>query len=347
MTVNRRQMLALLASATATRTGAQGFAGLGTAEDGFAMPERGTMLRFPADHGPHPEFRIEWWYLTANLRGPDGTQYGAQWTLFRSAQHPGEAPGWTSPQIWMGHAAVTTPDAHHFAEKFARGGVGQAGARAAPFEAWIDDWRLHGPDLQTLRVEARGDAFSYALDLTATGPLVLHGDRGYSVKSADGQASYYYSQPAYTVTGLLDLETPIPLTGQAWLDREWSSQPLAPDQTGWDWFSLSLDSGDRLMAFRLRGARGDFLSGTWISPSGETQSLLTKAFTLTPIERSEVAGRSIPTTWRLQLPNRALDIEVAAQNPQAWMGTSVAYWEGPVTAYGSHPGQGYLEMTGY
>ena len=61
MTVNRRQMLALLASATATRTGAQGFAGLGTAEDGFAMPERGTMLRFPADHGPHPEFRIEWW----------------------------------------------------------------------------------------------------------------------------------------------------------------------------------------------------------------------------------------------------------------------------------------------
>ena len=94
--------------------------------------------------------------------------------------------------------------------------------------------------------------------LQAEGPLVLQGDRGYSVKSAGGQASHYYSQPFYRVTGRLDLPAgPVAVTGQAWLDREWSSQPLAADQTGWDWFSLSFDTGEKMMGFVLRdgGAR--------------------------------------------------------------------------------------------
>jgi predicted secreted hydrolase len=89
---------------------AQGFAGLGTGAEGFAKPEPGTLLQFPADHGAHPEYRIEWWYLTANMTGPDGTPYGLQWTLFRSALAPRDGQGWDTPQLWMGHAAVTTPD---------------------------------------------------------------------------------------------------------------------------------------------------------------------------------------------------------------------------------------------
>ena len=46
---------------------AQGFAGLGESADGFASVVPGRTFAFPADHGPHPEFRIEWWYVTANL----------------------------------------------------------------------------------------------------------------------------------------------------------------------------------------------------------------------------------------------------------------------------------------
>src|SRR6056297_1909306 len=125
---------------------AQGFSGLGTDAEGFAKPQPEPVFRFPADHGPHPEYRIEWWYLTANLTGPDGTPYGLQWTLFRSALAPGEAEGWTSPQVWFGHAAVTTPKQHLATERFARGGIGQAGVEVAPFRAWIDDWHLEGPD---------------------------------------------------------------------------------------------------------------------------------------------------------------------------------------------------------
>ena len=326
---------------------AQGFAGLGTTADGFANPVPGHALDFPADHGPHPDFRIEWWYLTANMTGPDGTPYGLQWTLFRSALAPRDGEGWDTPQLWMGHAAVTTPQAHHVAERLARGGIGQAGVEAAPFHARIDDWAMQGPDFDTLRLTASGPDFAYDVDLAATGPLVRHGQDGYSVKSAAGQASYYYSQPFYALTGTLTLPNgDVTVTGNAWLDREWSSQPLAEDQNGWDWFSLSFDSGDKLMGFVLRGAT-DFTAGTWITAEGTATALPDGAFAATPLARHDVSGRSVPTEWRVRLPEHDLDATVTAINPDAWMTTSVPYWEGPVSVRGSHSGNGYLEMTGY
>jgi len=326
---------------------AQGFAGLGGDAGDFAIPQRSTVLQFPADHGAHPDYRIEWWYLTANLTGPDGTAHGLQWTLFRSALAPRDGQGWDTPQLWMGHAAVTTPTAHFVTERLARGGIGQAGVTAAPFSAWIDDWVMEGPDFNNLRLTASGPDFAYDMQLTATGPLVLHGQNGYSVKSAAGQASHYYSQPFFQVSGTLTLPTgDVSVTGSAWLDREWSSQPLAQDQRGWDWFSLSFESGDKLMGFVLRGAT-DFTSATWIAADGMATAYPDGAFAASPMARHSVAGREVPTQWRVQLPDRGLDVTVTALNPDAWMATSVPYWEGPITIAGSHSGVGYLEMTGY
>ncbi len=331
---------------------AQGFAGLGTTSDGFATPQRGHALQFPADHGAHPDYRIEWWYLTANLTGADGRDYGVQWTLFRSALAPEGGTGWRTPQIWMGHAGLTTPDRHFVGERLARGGIGQAGVTAQPFEAWIDDWRMAGTGdaaLSELTLRATGMEFAFDLSLLAEGPLVLQGDAGYSVKSAGGQASYYYSQPGYAVTGELTLpEGKMPVTGQAWLDREWSSQPLAADQDGWDWVSLHFDSGDKLMGFQLRDTRGGaYTSGTWSGAAGDVVPFDDGQLTMTPLDSAQVAGRKLPIRWRLELPARGLDIQIAAQNRNAWMGTLFPYWEGPVGITGSHTGRGYLEMTGY
>ncbi len=330
---------------------AQGFADLGAAAQGFAVPAPGTGLRFPRDHGAHPRFRIEWWYLTATLTGADGRAYGVQWTLFRSALRPETGTGWQTPQLWMGHAAVTSATEHLFAERLSRGGIGQAGVTAAPFAAWIDDWAMTGAagtGVNDLTLRARGPSFRYELALRADRPPVLHGDRGYSVKSADGQASHYYSQPAYAVSGTLYLpDRAVRVTGQGWLDREWSSQPLSADQSGWDWFSLSFDDGARMMGFRVRDARGGYTSATWIDPQGRGQALPPGALHLAPLDHGQVQGRRIPTRWRVTLPARRLDIEVTALNPQSWMGTSFPYWEGPVTVDGSHSGRGYLEMTGY
>ncbi|MBM3614664.1 MAG: iron ABC transporter permease [Alphaproteobacteria bacterium] len=333
---------------------AQGFAGMGEAVKGFANPDPSHRFAFPADHGAHPDFRIEWWYLTATLTGPDGTDYGAQWTLFRTALRPGEGTGFASPQLWMGHAALTSAERHLFAEKLGRGGVGQAGVKVSPFAAWIDDWQMisrasPGADaLSALDLNASGAGFAYRLALEAKGPIVAQGDQGYSVKSAAGQASHYYSQPFYTVTGTITLEgKDIAVTGQAWLDREWSSQPLAPDQTGWDWFSLKFDDGARLMGFRLRDGGAGYLSATWIDADGTPTPMPPGALRLTPLEETRVAGRDIPVCWRVELPQKAVDVTAAALNPQSFMDTTVPYWEGPIVFSGSHTGRGYLEMTGY
>ncbi|MDB2454355.1 iron ABC transporter permease [Planktomarina temperata] len=343
--MNARVVLLLLWPITAS---AQGFAGLGTDVDGFSSPQRPAQFDFPTDHGPHYDYRIEWWYLTANLEGLDGTPYGLQWTLFRSALTSDGGKGWSSPQLWMGHAAVTTPDAHFVTERLARGGIGQAGVQTDPFEAWIDDWQLVGPDFATLAMTASGPEFAYDMVLKSDGPLVFHGDEGYSVKSAEGQASFYYSQPFYAIEGTLILPTgSIEVAGDAWLDREWSSQPLSDNQTGWDWFSLSLEDG-KLMGFRLRQTDGSYYtSATWIDPNGSATSYANGAFEADPVAISDVGGRDVPTTWNLRLPDRGVDVEVTAINPQAWMDTSVPYWEGPITVLGSHTGRGYLEMTGY
>jgi len=211
----------------------------------------------------------------------------------------------------MGHAAVTTPTAHHVAERLARGGVGQAGVSLEQgFQAWIDDWQMQssaglGEDaLARLTLSARGADFGYVLDLAADGPLVAQGDGGYSVKSAGGQASHYYSQPFYTATGRLDLpDGPVPVTGQAWLDREWSSQPLGADQTGWDWFSLSFQDGAKLMGFVLRDGGAGFSSGTWIDADGTPHPLEPGALRAEP-RRDERGDQRLEAPEVLRVPRQ-------------------------------------------
>jgi predicted secreted hydrolase len=245
----------------------------------------------------------------------------------------------------MGHAAVTTQTDHYVSERFARGGVGQAGVVADPFEAWIDDLSLGG-DWDSLRMTASGPEFSYDMDLTAQGPLIFHGAKGYSVKSAAGRATYYYSQPFFDIAGVLRLpDGDVAVTGNAWLDREWSSQPLADNQTGWDWFSLSFDDGDKLMGFRLQHTDGAlFTSATWIDADATTTPYADGALTATSLTTN---AADVPVRWQVTLPSKGVDVTVLAINEDAWMTTSVPYWEGPVTVSGTHTGVGYLEMTGY
>ncbi len=203
--------------------------------------------------------------------------------------------------------------------------------------------------LAPLQLTASGKDFSYSLRLEGDRPIVLEGDAGYSQKSASGQASYYYSQPYLLVSGSIALDgKAIEVKGQAWIDREWSSQPLESDQIGWDWFSLHLDSGEKLMLFRLRHADGKhFFAGNWIGLEGRSEQLDPTSITMTPTALTSVAGRDLPTAWSIAIASRKLAIRVAPLNPQSWMDTRFKYWEGPISVTGSHTGVGYLELTGY
>lgn len=356
--MNARSIIATLMALTlfaSQQASAQGFAGLGTDAEGFATVEPGRALTFPEDHGPHPDYRIEWWYVTANLADETGTPLGLQWTLFRQALAPGpQRDGWESQQLWMGHAGLTTPDRHFSAERFARGGIGQAGVSLDPFTAWIDEWQIRstatsGDPLRDLSVAAKGEGFSYDLKLVTTAQPALQGDAGYSVKSQNGQASYYYSQPFFTVTGSVDIDgVSRKVTGRAWMDREWSSQPLASDQEGWDWFSLHLPEGEKLMVFGLRSTDGSvFHSATWFSADGNGTPISSDAISMTPVSLTDIDGRKVPTAWKIAIPERDFSITTEAVNPRSWMSTTVSYWEGPIRFSGTHDGIGYLEMTGY
>jgi predicted secreted hydrolase len=340
------------------RAHAQGFAGLSENAADYAQVKPGKAFNFPADHGPHPDFRIEWWYVTANLKDSSGNAFGAQWTLFRQALAPGtrtQQEGWANQQIWMAHAAVTRTDTHRFNQTYARGGIGQAGVTAEPFAAWIDSWAMRGGgtfdanNVSPLELTASAENFSYALQLASDHPLALQGDGGYSRKSLREQASYYYSQPFFKAKGRLTIDDkPVDVSGVAWMDREWSSQPLAPDQKGWDWFALHFASGEKLMLYRMRESDGNhYVSGNWIVPDGPTRPLGPDDIKMTPGAPVDIDGHRLPVAWRISIPSLALSIESTALNERAWMGTSFAYWEGPISFKGSHSGVGYLEMTGY
>ncbi|WP_442915649.1 lipocalin-like domain-containing protein [Marinobacter sp. C2H3] len=322
---------------------------------GFLQPGPDTGLRFPADFGPHPRYRVEWWYLTANLTTAEGEPLGVQWTQFRQGfrprspdQAPPPADQWPLEAAWMAHGAVSYQGQHRFEERLARGDVGSAGAVAEPFEVWLDDWQLQqvAPRRWHLTVRSRQaePGFGYDLTLTLNRPPVPQGDHGFSAKSASGQGSMYFSLVDIRIEGTVTLDGKrLQVAGQGWFDREWSSQFLKQGQQGWDWFAQHLDDGDKLMAFRLRDAAEPFVSGTWIPAGGDPQPLTDAELTLTPLERRD----GYPVRWRLQVPSEGVDIEVTAPPGRYVNDGRFPYWESPVRVSGNRAGVGYMELTGY
>ncbi len=331
--------------------------------EGYAQVVPGRVFDFPADHLSHPGYRIEWWYITANLKDAAGRHWGVQWTLFRSAMGPSaDTEGWDSDQVWMAHAAVTTPAGHQYEQRYARGGIGQADVRVTDgaFSAWLDDWSLtgEGAGIFPSRLHFTVGDTRIDLQLNAERPVVLQGTGGYSQKSEQGQASYYYSQPNIGIAGQITHDgVATEVTGIGWLDREWSSQPLADNQQGWDWFSLHLADGHALMVYRLRHDDGKhWLSGSWISPDGTSRTLRADEIDLVVTERGTVrtptdddpnATQKLPLAWRIRLPTLDREWTVRALIDDQWLGGRFPYWEGVVLIDKGESGVGYMELTGY
>ena len=340
---------------------------LGVPPEGFAMVEGPRPFAFPADHGPHPEYRSEWWYFTGNVADPEGEQFGFQLTFFRfriAVELVERRSAWAGGQVYMAHFAVTdvAERRFHAFERFSRGALELAGAQAVPFRVWLDDWSASGRGGSgdfALRLRARERETGIDLDFgPGEGPL-LHGDGGYSRKSAEpGNASYYYSYPRMPVSGRLSTRRgDFDVSGEGWLDREWSSGALASNQVGWDWFALHLSDGSELMLYQLRrrdGSADPFSYGVLVGADGDTVQLSPSDFTI-QVRKSwqSTDNKTVyPSEWRLLVPSEALDLEVEPLvEDQEWR-QAFRYWEGAVSARGrsgTHPvsGTGYVELTGY
>ncbi len=327
----------------------------------FAQVEPKTELRFPRDFGAHPDFRTEWWYATGWLQTPDGKPLGFQVTFFRSAtdHDPRNTSRFAPKQLIVAHAALSDPALGKLQhdQKIARAGFGLAEASTATTDVTLGDWRMRRQANGSYLVELPARDFRFSLVLTPTQPLLLQGERGYSRKGPKpDQASYYYSEPHLAVSGTITRQgKPVAVSGQAWLDHEWSTTVLDPRAVGWDWVGANLDDGSALMAFRIRTADGQTLwqhamlrerggrqrqfgnDAVRFRPLRQWQSPRTRATYPVEIEL-DVDGRR----WRL----RPLQDDQELDSRES---TGAVYWEGAVTLEqdGRRAGRGYLEMTGY
>lgn len=333
-------------------------------------------LVFPADHGPHPDFKTEWWYWIGHLETAGGRRFGYQLTIFRSALAPPaplalveerDAPSnWSTRQLYMAHLALSDIDGDpaigprfHSAERFSRGALGLAGARADPFLVWLEDWEVAAvasdPDVsaERWRLTARAESFALDLELEAGKPRVEHGERGFSRKGEEpGAASYYYSQTRMPTRGGVEVSGErFEVTGRSWLDREWSTSLLAEDEVGWDWVGATLDDGRELMLFRLRRADGSNarIDGTLVAADGSHRSVRTRGVEWRELGSwsSPESGVTYPAGFLLRIPAEELELEVRPMLADQELRTSFVYWEGAVTISGDARGVGYLEMTGY
>jgi predicted secreted hydrolase len=334
------------------------------ADPGFARADRPRTFTFPADHGPHPEFRNEWWYVTGNLDSDTGQRFGFELTFFRFALTPtlpASGSAWRTNQVYIAHLAVTDADGEqfHVAQRYSRGALGLAGAEADPLRVWIDDWRIStGDRANRWRLEAIDEEFGIDLTATALKAPVLNGIDGLSQKSADpGNASYYYSITRLDTAGTIRIgQREYRVSGLAWLDREWSTSALASDQVGWDWFALQFDDRSELMFYQLRRAGGSAdpaSAGTFVDADGVAMHLGRDDLRLTVLDSwSSPDGGAYPARWRLRAPRLGLDVIVTPVLADQELITTVRYWEGAVDIEGTRDattlgGRGYVELTGY
>jgi predicted secreted hydrolase len=352
------------AEADSTRLGALRAS---TLPAGFDLVTAPKPFEFPRDHGPHPSFRHEWWYVTGHLDTPTGEPFGFELTFFRFALKPLiAAPGepqsaWRSRQIYMAHFAISDINRKQFlvSEHFARDALGLAGAQADPFRVSLDDWSLAAtPDSKAWRLLAADRNYALDIEMDPSAPIMLNGDAGFSRKAdAEGAASYYYSIPRMTAHGKLTRDgKPLDVKGTVWLDREWGSGALGSDQQGWDWFALQLNDGSALMFYALRkrsGERDAHSAGTWLAPDGKSLALSNDDVQIdSTAEWTSPQGTRYPARWHVRVPKLALDVDIQPRLANQELNTSTRYWEGASLVKGTREnktieGKAYVELVGY
>jgi len=337
----------------------------------IALP--GYTFRFPRDYFSHPAYQTEWWYYTGNLRAQDGHRYGFELTFFRQGVHlPPQVAGsedtvWRPDQLYLAHLALSDIDGHSFynTERLNRAGPGLAGASMQDGRYWNGNWQVRWTSLPDSQQElvAVSNRFTLHLTLQPRKPPVIQGQNGVSQKGpARGQASHYISFTRLAAAGELNIKASVArVSGIAWMDHEFFSEPPDSNLAGWDWFAIQLDNNEELMIYRLRDKSrkpNPYSSGSYTDAAGQVHFLDASAFSMNPgtTWESPHSKARYPISWQIAVPSLDLQLEEQTDlQDQELSGNetdSPVYWEGAVRYKGTlrkQPiaGVGYLEMTGY
>ncbi len=348
----------------------------------YPAVQPGVSLAFPQDHGAHPDYRTEWWYLTATLDSAKGP-LGLQVTFFRSRTPYGrDNPSRFAPeQLVLAHAALAIPERGKLLHDQQSFRLQDVVARYSTTDTNIEiglpnhRWTMARTASDQYRINVNAEYFQFSI--TATPPAtmatpVLQGKNGFSQKGPNiVQASYYYSRPQLRIKGEYKTDDAhVPVSGTGWLDHEWSSDLLAEDAVGWDWVGLNFHDGSALMAFQMRSGSGDALYSTarTISVKDGQRHERNHAAKFTPRRywQSPRTDARYPVSVRLQTADLDLIIEPLFDDQEldSRGSTGVIYWEGSVQVWetddidedgthliGTKKGKpiatGYLELTGY
>jgi predicted secreted hydrolase len=341
----------------------------------------GYTFAFPRDHASHPDYKIEWWYYTGNVKAADGRRFGYQVTFFRVGidAAPANPSRWAVRDLFMTHLAVSDlrGGRYRYAERLSRGGPGMAGAEVDRYHVWNEDWTASLDPRGRHVLRAQDPKAGIDLVLDPGKPPAINGVNGISQKGASaGNASHYYSMTRMPTRGSISVEGQrFEVSGDSWMDHEFGTSFLEPEQQGWDWLSIQLSDGRELMLYDLRrsdGSRGPRdadsaswgasrdprSSGTLVAADGRTTHLAVGDFSLTRGARMfrSANGATYPVAWTLAIPAQKIELQITTplENQELDLGrsTGIAYWEGAIDVSGRSAGaavtgHGYLEMTGY
>jgi len=344
------------------------FAALSSAFGQYRTAMPGYRYEFPRDHFNHEEFQTEWWYVTGNLATAGGRHFGFELTFFRRGadRDASKTTAWDIQDLYLAHLALSDLDGGNFyhTERTNRAGPGLAGIDVSQERIWNGNWEVRWTRDDEMALHAADERFSLKFVLHPEKPPVIHGENGLSQKSAGaGHASHYISFTRLETSGVIELNgESIAVTGISWMDHEFFTHQLEPEQIGWNWLSVQLSDNTELMLYQFRrkdGSVDPFSAGTYVDAHGRSQHLTASDFQLTPAgERwtSPATSANYPVAWAVDIPRLALRLEATTRlkSQELAGGSSLSpnYWEGAIAIRdlrtgGNLSGVGYLEMTGY
>ena len=343
-------------------------------QEGFRVPQPYQALKFPRTHGSHPDFKIEWWYLTGHLKSNSGREFGFQVTFFRFAGTKVEIgledPNFGQTQIYSTQVALTDIGAgkFYFDERIDRNGW-DAFASEDILDLRHGPWSMKMTDHLREAIDVGfniRDKATVKLRMRPTKPLVVFGPDGTSRKGPDPTArSYYITFTRLAVSGSIEIDKEIlNLSGEAWMDHEISSQQLSENLEGWDWTAIQLDDGREIKAYLLRqtdGTPSEFSQLIWIDEAGRSvyQDYGDEGFSWSKESfwESPVTGTVYPTTVTIETVDpktglwRKLTLSpIVAEQELTGDLNGTNYWEGAcrvTNETGKWIGRAYLELAGY